>query len=555
MQRFNFQWEGLGGRIAIASAVTCLISFLYKMVKVRLHMYRLKEQGMPMPPWDPIFGHLRIMPGLAKKCPSDALQSQTFAVLSMQYPGLQNGFYIDVWPFMCPMFVCTTPPLAVQACQTHNLPKPTDLLAPFINPMSGGDTFFTTNGAVWKHDRDLFNHAFSTTVVVGHVDYILEEAEIYVGILREHAIKGDTFSMDDLACSYMMDVIGNVALNTRFNYQTGHNPIAAAMRSTIELECGREGENNPLRRWNIHRLYRQWRNSRIMEHHIGLELEKRYQEWLQQGETAKARGKSIMDIVIAEYMKNRPTSQSHTLTLDPKFKSWAIIQIRLFLFVGHDSTAVTIIYSLYLLSKHPDTLAKIRAEHEQIFSSKAGSVSTQIKAHPEKTNQMPYTTAVIKETLRLFPPANGLRFGRPGISLTDTHSTDGRTFPVDDCAVWIVHTAIQRNPGYWPHAHEFVPDRWLVEPGHELYPPTGGWRPFERGARDCVGQNMAMLAIKITLAMLVREFDFDSQYEEWDRKNPAAGAVRTMFGERAYMVAKGAAHPAQGYPCKVRLAV
>ncbi|OGM45356.1 sterigmatocystin biosynthesis P450 monooxygenase stcS [Aspergillus bombycis] len=65
---------------------------------------------------------------------------------------------------------------------------------------------------------------------------------------------------------------------------------------------------------------------------------------------------------------------------------------------------------------------------------------------------------------------------------------------------------------------------------------------------------MAFLGIKITLAMVVRAFDFESQYEAWDRENPGSGAVRTMFGERAYLVAKGAAHPAQGYPCKVRLA-
>ena len=105
-----------------------------------------------------------------------------------------------------------TPPLAVQACQTYNLPKPTDLLAPFINPMTGGNNFFTTNGAEWKHDRDLFNHAFSMTATLGHVDYILEEAEVYVGILRELTQSGDTSSMDQLACNYMMDVIGNITL-------------------------------------------------------------------------------------------------------------------------------------------------------------------------------------------------------------------------------------------------------------------------------------------------------------------------------------------------------
>ncbi|RAL03307.1 cytochrome P450 [Aspergillus ibericus CBS 121593] len=552
MQGLNLNREGLGGRIALALAVIGLISFLYKMARVRLHFYRLKQQGMPMPPWDPILGHLRLMPALAKTCPSDIVQSETFALLSTEHPGLQYGFYIDVWPFMCPMFVVASPPLAVQACQTYNLPKPSDQLAPFINPMAGGRNFFITNGAEWKHDRDLFNHAFSMSATMGHVDYILDEAAIYVESLREHAKKGDTFSMDQLACNYMMDVIGNVALNTRFNHQTGHNPIAAAMRDTIELECGWQNDNNLLRRWDVRRMYRQWRNSRTLNHHIGVELEKRYQEWLQRDKTQN-RGKSIMDIVIAEYMKTRPASQAHTATLDPEFKSWATIQIRLFLFVGHDSTAVTIIYCLYLLSKHPDTLAKIRAEHEHLFGSK-DNVATQIRQHPESLNQMPYTLAVIKETLRLFPPANALRFGTPGTSLTDPNSPNSKTFPVEGCAIWMVHTAIHRNASYWPKPHDFIPDRWLVEPGHALYPPTGGWRPFERGARDCVGQNMAFLGIKITLAMVVREFDFESMYEEWDREHPGFGEVRTMYGERAYLVAKGAAHPAQGLPCRVRFA-
>ncbi|KNG84715.1 sterigmatocystin biosynthesis P450 monooxygenase stcS [Aspergillus nomiae NRRL 13137] len=551
MQVPNIQREDLGGRIAIALAAVCLTSFLYKMIKVRLRFYRLRRQGMPMPPWDPIFGNLRLMPGLARKCPSDALQSQSFALLSMEHPACKTAS-ISISGHLCAQCSSLLPRLSPYRPARPIICPSRPISWPHSSTMTGGDNFFTTNGAEWKHDRDLFNHVFSMTATFGHVDYILEEAEVYVGILCELAQSGDTFSMDQLACNYMMDVIGNITLNTRFNYQTGHNPIAASMRDTIDLECGREGENNPFRRWNFYRLYRQWCNSRTMDRYIGLELEKRYQEWLQHDQTT-TRGKSIMDIVIAEYMKTRPTSQTYNSTLDPEFKSWAVIQIRLFLFVGHDSTAVTIIYCLYLLSKHPETLAKIRLEHEQMFSSKT-SVATQIKQHPEMINQMPYTHAVIKETLRLFPPANGLRFGRPGVSLTDTHSPDGRPFPVDGCAVWIVHTAIQRNTGYWPYPHKFIPDRWLVQPGHELYPPTGGWRPFERGARDCVGQNMAFLGIKITLAMVVREFDFDSQYEEWDRENPGTGAVRTMFGERAYLVAKGAAHPSQGYPCKVRLA-
>jgi len=332
--------------------------------------------------------------------------------------------------------------------------------------------------------------------------------------------------------------------NTRFNYQQQHSPIAAAMRDTIELECGIEA-GNFLERWSPRRLYRQWRNGRTMNHFIGIELDKCYQVWKQnESKSAKSSPKSIMDIVISEHMKTRPWEHQH---LDPEFKSWATIQMRLFLFVGHDSEAATIIYSLYPLSKHPDILAKVRAEHDSVFGTGASSACDVLKERPSMINLLPYTHAVIKETLRLFPPANGLRGGLPHVSLRDEN---GRCFPTEGCAIWIVHSAVHRNPSSWPQPHSFIPDRWLVEQGHPLYPPAGGWRPFEHGPRNCIGQNLSLLGIKATLAMVVRQFDFHDAYAEYDFLNPSAG-IKTMFGERAYMIQKGSGHPAQGFPCKV----
>lgn len=214
-------------------------------------------------------------------------------------------------------------------------------------------------------------------------------------------------------------------------------------------------------------------------------------------------------------MKTRPNAQKQT-HLDPKFKKWATVQTRLFLFVGHDSEAATIIYSIFLLSKNPDALAKVHMEHETVFGSDV-SAYDELMEHPENINQLPYTYAVIKEILRLYPPANGLRGGQTGVSLHDEH---GRSFPTEGVNIWIIHTAVQRNPAFCPKPHDFIPERWLVEKDHPLYPPAGGWRRFEHGARQCIGQNISLMDIKASLVMVLRQSDFYDAYAEYDALNP-----------------------------------
>jgi cytochrome P450 len=108
-----------------------------------------------------------------------------------------------------------------------------------------------------------------------------------------------------------------------------------------------------------------------------------------------------------------------------------------------------------------------------------------------------------------------------------------------------------RNPKFWPRAEDFVPERWLVEPGHELYPPKGGWRPFEHGARMCPGQQQVMTEIKAVLACTVREFNIKDAYAEVDAGKRIN--LRGVAGQRAYMIEAGAAHPNGKYPCRVYL--
>lgn len=234
--------------------------------------------------------------------------------------------------------------------------------------------------------------------------------------------------------------------------------------------------------------------------------------------------------------------------LDPAFKKWATTQIRLFLFAGHDSTSSTICYIFYLLESDPEALAKVRAEHDAVFGgpSSLATVPDQIRQNPSSLNQLPYTTAVIKETLRLFPPASAFRDGRPGLFLTDAK---GRKYPTEGTNLWVLHSAVQRNEKYWSEPLAFRPERWLGG-AHSI--PKGGWRPFEHGPRNCLGQTLAVLDLKITLVLTVREFEISNAYGEWDRLHRPAG-IKTVNGERAYQMQTGGAHPADGFPCRVRL--
>lgn len=278
-----------------------------------------------------------------------------------------------------------------------------------------------------------------------------------------------------------------------------------------------------------------------MNRYLSYELERRVSlsKGSQIGEKLK-RKRSIIDLALDIYLGRSGGD------MDATFKSVAMCQIKLFVFAGHDTTSSTLDYAFHLLSKNPSAVQHLRAEHRKVFGD-FNLTASMITENPHLLNQLPYTVAVIKETLRLFPPASSPREGEPGFFVTDEH---GRQFPTEGCLVWSVHHAVQRNPTYWPQPDSFFPERWLVPKGDPLYPVDGAWRPFELGPRHCIGQQLAMTEMKIVLALTMREFDIRPAYEEWDLLNPKAGP-KTVDGERAYQIVRGGGHPSDAFPCRV----
>jgi hypothetical protein len=318
----------------------------------------------------------------------------------------------------------------------------------------------------------------------------------------------------------------------------------------------------------------QWYYGRVLSTFIDGEIQKRFAEMQTEkatngiASTHKKKAKSVIALVLEEYINQQQNTTKQALEsmeLDPNFARLAANHIRLFNWAGNDTTATAIVYVFHTLSQNPAVLAKVREEHDAVFGPVEGT-GDRLRNDPPLINKCNYTLAVIKETMRIWPPSSSIREGVSSVSLTDQ---TGTVVPTGGLNATIMHYYVHTNPRVWKRPLEFLPERWLVDSGHELYPPPGAWRPFEFGSRNCIGQTLVMNEIRIAVILAIRKFDIVPAYEEWDAMQLANEGLyakmmrsigfagqecKTVFGDRAYQTMRSGWHPADGYPCRVSLA-
>lgn len=360
---------------------------------------------------------------------------------------------------------------------------------------------------------------------------------------------------------------------------------------------------NPLENINFIRPIKIWLNGRKLDRLIGKELDRRFQT--RDSSTSKANGeangdtkpslkssrnRSVVTLALDTYQKEFQTpsaakTSTTSKTMDPTFRATAIDQIKTFIFAGHDTTSSTIAYAFYLLHTSPKAHARLCTELDTVLGPSATSPSI-LKTSPHLINALPYTLAVLKETLRIFPPASTIRYTPPDSTLTLTDPATGIKYPLADCEIWPASHALHRNEKYFPRPLDFIPERFMPPGSPEFAeflanlpdgtpkPPAthkDAWRPFEKGPRNCIGQELAVLETKVILALTVREFDFRCQYPEVKNDDGVVvvgdgsdGGVRcesvdektprwTVEGHRCLQVLKGSAKPVEGMPGRVLL--
>jgi cytochrome P450 len=166
--------------------------------------------------------------------------------------------------------------------------------------------------------------------------------------------------------------------------------------------------------------------------------------------------------------------------------------VTLFL-AGAETTAVALAWTLYLLARYPDAAARVRAEVDALGASAVPA---------EAMAALPFTNAVVRESLRLYPPA--WIVGREAIR--DCAVDGGFSIPrgtqVLTCTYWM-----QRDPAHFRAPDAFSPERWTDPAAARC--PRFAYFPFGAGQRMCIGDTFAITELVIAVATAVRAADFE----------------------------------------------
>jgi cytochrome P450 len=159
---------------------------------------------------------------------------------------------------------------------------------------------------------------------------------------------------------------------------------------------------------------------------------------------------------------------------------------------GHETTALTLSWTWYLLSENPAAEARLHEELSGVLGGRA--------PEPADLERLLYLQAVVNEVLRLYPPAYLL--ARTSIAASNFGGYDlpvGSTILVSQ---WVMH----RDPRFYDDPDTFQPDRWLNGLAAKL--PAGAYFPFGDGPRRCIGQGFALLESALVIATIAQKFRF-----------------------------------------------
>jgi cytochrome P450 len=160
-------------------------------------------------------------------------------------------------------------------------------------------------------------------------------------------------------------------------------------------------------------------------------------------------------------------------------------------FAGYETSARSMSHAWYALAQNPDVKARLHNELDRELGDQLPTLDT--------LKRLPYTLRIIKETLRLYPPAP--LYAKDVI---DDDVLDGYRIEKDS-TVLIFPYFTHRHPDFWDDPMRFDPDRHAPEAEKSRHPQA--YHPFASGQRICLGNHFSLLETHIMLAILAQRFD------------------------------------------------
>jgi len=165
-------------------------------------------------------------------------------------------------------------------------------------------------------------------------------------------------------------------------------------------------------------------------------------------------------------------------------------EIMTIFFAGHETTASTLAWSLWLLARHPEHDARLKQEVDAVLQGRPPAF--------DDLPRLPFTRQVIDEALRLYPP--GWMFTRLPVA---DDEVAGYRIPAG-VQLMISPYVTHRLPEYWDAPDEFRPERFA--PGADEGRPRLAYFPFAAGPRMCIGNNFALVEAHLLLASIAQRY-------------------------------------------------
>lgn len=177
-----------------------------------------------------------------------------------------------------------------------------------------------------------------------------------------------------------------------------------------------------------------------------------------------------------------------------------------FLAAGQATSAMSVCWTLYLIARYPNWQTRLQQEIDAAGWTAATNEGVDIDETVKKLVELPILDRIVKESLRLYPPASY------SIRITGEDDTlCGYRIPAGTmCNIPML--ALQMSERYWDRPEDFDPDRFLPE--RDVKRDKMVWCPFLQGTRGCIGRNFAIVEIKSFVAEVVRRLDISVNPED-----------------------------------------
>jgi cytochrome P450 len=342
-----------------------------------------------------------------------------------------------------------------------------------LKPMVG-DGLLNSEGELWKRQRRLIAGEFTHEKIKQQGDNIVGVAEKMVDRWRKRARAGESF---DIA-SEMMTLTFEVAGNAFFGSELEPHSVV------VGRAFGEASEASTLRMITLFKLPMAFPTR----------VNRRYRKSIE-----------TLDRVIYGIISNRrnsltdrgdllsrllKASDSDGAPITPKLLR---DELMTFMLAGHETTSVALMWTFYLLSRHPQVHGKLREEIAGVLGGRPSGA--------DDLPRLPYNRAILQESMRLYPPV-------AAISRTPLHDDEVGAFTLRagtyvSCVAGIVH----KDARFWDRPAEFRPERFLPENQNNIYPFS--YFPFGAGPRVCVGEHFALMEAQLILATLAPHFNIE----------------------------------------------